>query len=99
SSSTLKPSASSARASSPRERRACIADVSDEEIRRRMAESIEATLDERWPEIDEMWMREIRPLFGDRISDEDFVKRISTPLSMRLLSIGIQAGILGIASN
>ena len=73
--------------------------MSDEDIRRRMAETISATLDERWPEIDEMWMREIRPLFGDRISDEDFVKRISTPLSMRLLSIGIQAGILGIATN
>ncbi len=72
--------------------------MTDEEIRGRIARTIDEALDRRWDEIDELWMRDIRPFFGDAISDEDFIKRVATPLSMRLISIGIQAGILGVAS-
>lgn len=72
--------------------------MTDEEIRGRIARSIDETLEKRWDEIDELWLREIRPVFGDLISDEDFIKRVATPLSLRLVSIGIQAGITGVAS-
>src|SRR5687768_8928457 len=73
--------------------------MTDEELRRLMTQTIARSLDERWPEIDELWLKEVRPLFGDAISDEDFVKRVSTPLSMKLLSYGIQAGIQGITEH
>lgn len=72
--------------------------MSDEEIRARIARTIDETLQRRWDEVDELWLREIRPVFGDAISDQDFIERVATPLSMRLLSIGIQAGIQGVAS-
>jgi len=71
----------------------------DEERVRIMARTIDEILAARWDEIDELWMREIRPAFGNMVGDEDFIKRIATPLSMRLLSIGIQAGIQGLTRS
>jgi hypothetical protein len=68
----------------------------DEERVRVMARTIDEILRARWDEVDELWMREIRPVFGTMMTDEEFIKRIATPLSMRLISIGIQAGIHGI---
>lgn len=62
-----------------------------------MAATIDTFLSERWDQVDEMWMREVRPAFGNMISDEDFIKRVATPLSMKLIGIGIQAGIEGLA--
>jgi hypothetical protein len=64
-----------------------------------MASTIDDILTARWSEIDELWMREIRPAFGGMISDEDFIKRVATPLTMRLVSIGIQAGIQGLTRS
>ncbi|MBI2766872.1 MAG: hypothetical protein HYX53_13305 [Chloroflexi bacterium] len=69
---------------------------SDQEIVRQMKLTIDEILDARWTEVDELWMREIRPAFDPTISDEDFIKRIATPLTMRILSIGLQAGIQGL---
>ncbi|OAI40914.1 hypothetical protein AYO38_04905 [bacterium SCGC AG-212-C10] len=73
--------------------------MSDETLRKQMTETIAGILDDRWTEVDEMWMREIKPILGVQISDEDFIKRIANPLTMRLLSIGIQAGIRGITDH
>ncbi|MCC7363300.1 MAG: hypothetical protein IT303_02925 [Dehalococcoidia bacterium] len=74
-------------------------ELTDEERVKLMARTIDEVLNRRWSEIDELWMREIRPVFRDMITDEDFIKRIATPLSMRLISIGIQAGIQGLTSS
>jgi hypothetical protein len=71
----------------------------DEERVRVMAQTIDAIFQDRWPEIDELWMREIWPVFRNFISEEDFIKRIATPLSLRLLSIGLQAGIHGLTRS
>jgi hypothetical protein len=64
-----------------------------------MTATIGRALEERWPEIDELWLREVRPLVHASISDEDLIKRVAMPLSMKLLSMGIQAGIRGITEN
>lgn len=73
--------------------------MSDEDLRRDMTATIGRALEQRWPEIDELWLREVRPLVHASISDEDLIKRVAMPLSMKLLSMGIQAGIRGIADN
>jgi hypothetical protein len=73
--------------------------MNDEDLRRSMTQTIETVLDERWPDNDEMWRKEIRPIIRVEVNDEDFIKRIATPLTMKLLSIGIQAGIRGITDN
>jgi len=72
--------------------------MTDEERRQVLARKIEEALIEKWPQIDELWMREIQPLFRGQISDEDFITRIATPLSLRLVSMGIQAAILGVTA-
>lgn len=66
--------------------------TTDEERVRVIARAIDELLSQRWAEIDELWLREIRPAFPG-ISDEEFMKRVAMPLSMRLLSIGVQTGI------
>ncbi len=72
--------------------------MTDEERRQALARRIDEALDEKWPQIDELWTREILPLFQGMVSEEEFIKRIATPLSVRLVSIGIQAAILGVTS-
>ena len=72
--------------------------LSDEDRVKLIARTIDEVLGQRWDEVDELWMREIRPAFGDRISDEDFIQRVASPLSMRLISIGLQAGIHALTS-
>lgn len=73
--------------------------MSDEELRQRMTETIARALDRRWPEVDELWIRQVKPLLAGDVSDEDFIKQLAMPLSLKLIGMGIQAGIQGLAEN
>lgn len=73
--------------------------TSDQERISQMSRVIDEVLDDRWPEIEGMWMQEVRPAFGAALSDEDFIRHIATPLTMRMVSIGLQAGIESLTRN
>jgi hypothetical protein len=73
--------------------------VTDEELRRHIARSVDEQLQMKWPEVDELWLRQVRPLLAPEMADEEFMKRVAMPLSLRLISIGVQAGIFAVATG
>lgn len=73
-----------------------IAPMTDEEKVKRISQAIAGFIDGRWDEVDDLWLNQVKPLLRVEVSDEDFIQRFAAPLSLRLISIGIQAGIEGI---
>lgn len=71
----------------------------DAEKVRIMTRVIDQVFDEHWSDIDGLWMQDIRPAFGDEVTDEEFMNRVALPITMKLLSVGLRAGIAGTTAH
>jgi hypothetical protein len=68
----------------------------DQERLKLITQTISQHMEGRWDEIDELWVRQVKPLLRLEIEDEEFIKRLAAPISLRIMSIGIQAGLEGL---